>query len=154
MKKMSTGEDSTLGNWLKMTKTVFGKDSKAALFLEEKISQAEKGPEEEVLADEGQLVHHLRQIHFGAPVVETEIVENLSEAYYANVAAATLPLITIYNSPADFKGKYVARIHNPNPLKYAAVADSLEGIRGKLPQGLTNIGREPADALVIVETWV
>jgi hypothetical protein len=57
MKKLSTGQDSTLGNYLLVTEKVFGKDSKAAKYLREKIEQ--EGWDSEVLADEGQMVYLL-----------------------------------------------------------------------------------------------
>ena len=61
MKTMSTGQPSTLGNWHAMTKAVFGEDSPATLFLQDKIDK--QGSDEEVIADEGQLLHALYIIH-------------------------------------------------------------------------------------------
>lgn len=63
MIKMSTGDDATLGNYLKMTKIVFGTDSKAVSFLEDKISDSPNGENEEVISDEGQMVFLLDSIH-------------------------------------------------------------------------------------------
>jgi len=54
---MSTGVPSTLGNWYAMSKAFFGEDSKATLFLKEKMDA--QGPNEEVISDEGQLLHAL-----------------------------------------------------------------------------------------------
>lgn len=54
MKKLSTGADSTLGNWYSLCVAVFGKDSAPSLFVAEKI--AKQGSDEEVITDEGQLL--------------------------------------------------------------------------------------------------
>lgn len=56
MDKMSTGQDSTLGNWLTMTNAFFGKDSKQAKFIQDKIAESPNGENEEVIADEGQFL--------------------------------------------------------------------------------------------------
>lgn len=92
--------------------------------------------------------------------MNTEIVDNLSDAYYESRTDYTLPLITIYNAPADFAGQFVARIHiveingTTRPLIYAALADSLDGIRAKLPQGLDRLERSPEDDKHIIESWI
>lgn len=61
MKKMSTGQDSTLENWIVMSTAFFGEDSKATIFLKEKAEK--QGMDQEVIADEGQLVAALMEIH-------------------------------------------------------------------------------------------
>ncbi len=62
MTKLSTGVNSTLGNYKELAITFFGKDSKAVKFIEEKI--AKQGENEEVIAPESQMVYLLGQIHF------------------------------------------------------------------------------------------
>ena len=47
-----------------MAVAVFGEDSPAVKFLDKKIE--EQGENEEVIADEGQMVYLLGQIHIGA----------------------------------------------------------------------------------------
>lgn len=55
MNKLSTGEDSTLGNWLKMVRAVSPcKKSKAESFLLDKIAKAKQGESAEVIMDESQ----------------------------------------------------------------------------------------------------
>lgn len=56
MKKLSTGDDSTLGNYRKLSVAFFGEDSGAVKFLDEKIAESPNGEGEEVIADEGQMV--------------------------------------------------------------------------------------------------
>lgn len=56
MHKLSTGDDATLGNYLKMTRLVWGDDSKQVEFLTEKIDKSPHGKDEEVLADESQML--------------------------------------------------------------------------------------------------
>lgn len=59
MKKLSTGEDSTLGNYLKLAKLVFGENGNAVKFLEAKIAESPNGEAEEVISDETQMVYLL-----------------------------------------------------------------------------------------------
>lgn len=59
MKMLSTGEPSTLGNWLRLTEATFGKDSAPAKFLQAKIKDSQNGENEEVIADERQLLYVL-----------------------------------------------------------------------------------------------
>lgn len=62
MRKMSDGvTDNTLTNWRKLTAIVFGENSDAIKFLDDKIK--EQGPDEEVIADESQFLWLLGQIH-------------------------------------------------------------------------------------------
>lgn len=59
---LSTGEPSTLGVYRKMTAALFGENSKATKFLDEKI--ADQGEDEPVVTDERQMIQLLGQIHF------------------------------------------------------------------------------------------
>ena len=54
MRKISTGQDSTLGTYLKMAK-VFG--PKCEKFFQDKIDSSPIGEDEEVIADESQMVY-------------------------------------------------------------------------------------------------
>lgn len=56
MRKMSTGQDSTLGNWIAISASVFGEESPQVQFLKEKAEKSPNGLQEEVWADEGQLL--------------------------------------------------------------------------------------------------
>lgn len=56
MKKLSLGIDSTLENWVKLSVTVFGEDSAPVKFLQKKAAESPRGLQEEVIADEGQLL--------------------------------------------------------------------------------------------------
>lgn len=66
MQKLSTGDDATLGNYRLLATAVFGADSKAVKFLDDKIAESPNGEKEEVLADESQMVHALAQMALGA----------------------------------------------------------------------------------------
>lgn len=59
MIKLSSGHDSTLGNWLALVSAVLGRDCPAADFLRAEIERSEKGESEEVLADERQFINVL-----------------------------------------------------------------------------------------------
>jgi hypothetical protein len=56
MKKLSTGVNSTLGEYKKLTTAVFGEESSAVKFLEKKIKEAPNGEHEQVLQDECQMI--------------------------------------------------------------------------------------------------
>ncbi len=60
MQKLSTGEDSTLGNYRKMAVAVFGDSSPAVKFLDDKI--VAQGEDEEVIASESQVLMMLGQL--------------------------------------------------------------------------------------------
>ncbi len=62
MQKLTSGQDSTLGNYRKMALLFFGKDSEAVKFLDTKITESSNGEEEEVLADETQMIQLLGNI--------------------------------------------------------------------------------------------
>lgn len=59
MMKLSTGQDSTLGSYLKLCQIVFGPNSKQSRFIEQKISEHTNGADEEVIADESQMLYLL-----------------------------------------------------------------------------------------------
>ena len=62
MKKLSTGQDSTLKNWLRLSRIFFGEGSEAVKFLKNKIDVAPNGENEEVIADEPQLIFMLYEL--------------------------------------------------------------------------------------------
>lgn len=59
MKKLSNGEDSTLGNYRKLAAMFFGVASKPVDYLNKRIAESPKGEMEEVMADERQMVQLL-----------------------------------------------------------------------------------------------
>ena len=61
MKKLWSGDDSTLGNWREVARLAFGEESAAVVYLDRKI--AEQGPNEEVIADMSQMNLLLATIH-------------------------------------------------------------------------------------------
>ena len=63
MKKLSVGIDSTLGNYRKLCVTFFGEESPATKFIDSKI--ATDGENEEVIADESQMIYLLGNMHIG-----------------------------------------------------------------------------------------
>lgn len=75
MIKLSTGQDSTLGNWISLCKTFFGEDSASIDFLEGKAKESRNGLEEEVIAEERQLIQALYKIHSDGVVGEKEVPE-------------------------------------------------------------------------------
>lgn len=64
MRKLSTGDDSTLGNYRKLAVLFFGEGNKAVKYLDEKIAESPDGADEEVIADESQMVYLLGTMAF------------------------------------------------------------------------------------------
>ncbi len=56
MQKLSTGDDATLRNYRKLATMFWGEQSGAVMFLDGKIAESPNGENEEVLADESQMI--------------------------------------------------------------------------------------------------
>ena len=66
-----------------------------------------------------------------------------------------LPLICVYKNPADYPGKYVARLWDVDkPTTLVVLANSLEQIRAVRPPEMIIMQRQINDDPVIVETWI
>ena len=66
-----------------------------------------------------------------------------------------LELWTIYDSPIDLPGSFVARKWVlDKPTSELLQDKTLEGLRAKLPLGLHCMPRSPGDEPQIVETWI
>ena len=59
MMKLSTGQPSTLGSYLKLCEVFFGADSVQAKFINQKIATNPNGPDEEVVVEESQMMYLL-----------------------------------------------------------------------------------------------
>lgn len=59
------------------------------------------------------------------------LVTNFSEAIHKVSAQGAFPIVTVYNSPLDQPGKFVARLWATDvPTRYAAIG----GLFGRSPQ--------------------
>ena len=56
MKKLSTGQDSTLESYLMLCNLVFGEDSAQSKFIQSKVDESPDGLKEEVIAAESQML--------------------------------------------------------------------------------------------------
>lgn len=66
-----------------------------------------------------------------------------------------LELWTVYDNPADFPGKVVARkFVLDKPTSDMIVGESLEEVRSKIPGDKVRIPRDPSDPPAVVETWI
>lgn len=68
-------------------------------------------------------------------------------------------LWTVYDSPADHPGEFVARLFvvfggESKATRMFVKAPSLDEVRAKLPPGLFRMNRAPTDEPHIVETWL
>lgn len=77
------------------------------------------------------------------------------------MSKSVLELWTIYESPADYPGKFVVRkwgiiedCNEPIADKFCYIEDSLIAARERIPKDRYNLGRQPNDDPVIVETWI
>lgn len=70
----------------------------------------------------------------------------------------SLAIWTIYQSPADHPGEFVARKWlvktEPVPTAEVVKAATLEEVRAQLPPHLFRMDRDPSDDPAIVETWL
>ena len=62
MIKLSTGHDSTLGNYRDLSKLMFGENSPQVRFLDSKIASNPNGRDEEVVAEETQMMYLLFEL--------------------------------------------------------------------------------------------
>ena len=89
-------------------------------------------------------------------VSEDKQLEKFDYSYIVKICK--LPIITIYKSPKDYEGKYVARLFDilpsAKPLKYIVIRNSLECIRECIPLNMTNLGRFEKDDKCIVESYI
>lgn len=70
MRKLSTGADSTLEEWIKLSSLMFGEESSATIFLKHKAKKDPAGLKAEVIADEAQLIAILFNIDGGEQIAE------------------------------------------------------------------------------------
>lgn len=59
---LSTGQPSTLGSYLDLCNLFFGPESNQSKFITDKINESSKGREEEVIADESQMLFLLQSL--------------------------------------------------------------------------------------------
>jgi hypothetical protein len=59
MTNLSIGMPSTLGSYLKLCNIFFGEDSVQARFINQKIASSPNGADEEVVAEESQMMYLL-----------------------------------------------------------------------------------------------
>jgi len=72
---------------------------------------------------------------------------------------ALVPLITVYKSPLDYPGQYVARLWRilpgrAEPTPITITAETLDGLREKKPANMTIFDRAENDDPTIVESWI
>lgn len=65
MRTISTGEPSTLGTYREIAVGLYGEESEAVKYLDERIATSPNGADEEVIADEGQVMYLLAQLYLG-----------------------------------------------------------------------------------------
>jgi hypothetical protein len=66
MNMLSIGMPSTLGSYQKLCNIFFGEDSAQAKFINEKIASNPNGADEEVIAEESQMMYLLMHIEEGS----------------------------------------------------------------------------------------
>jgi hypothetical protein len=82
----------------------------------------------------------------------SQIIDSFEELPFSTYK---LPMITIYQSPKDFKGKFVSRLFDINrPTRFITIKDNLEDARNSIPKNLHRLDRQQYDDPIIVEVWV
>lgn len=75
-----------------------------------------------------------------------------------NVKGLTMPAVAIYNSPADFQGKIVARLMDMDvPTNIISFARTEQEMREKIKRAfphMINMGRGAEDHISLVEVWM
>lgn len=76
----------------------------------------------------------------------------------ADFSDMQLPMLTIYERPADYPDLYVVRVWEclptPQPTNMVVLTTTLEEARRRLPQGYQRISRSEIDDPKIVETYI
>lgn len=71
-----------------------------------------------------------------------------------NYTRPALLMFLIFERPADFPDKYVARLYDTHKrTSFCTLSDTLEQARESIPRGLTRIERGCFDPKELVETW-
>ena len=82
-------------------------------------------------------------------------IKDLRKVWSVVVKDLLFPMVTIYENPADYKGKFVARIFDRNkPTRVITVKDTLEEVREILPDHLVKIMPSKDDHEAIKEIWI
>lgn len=72
--------------------------------------------------------------------------------------AEPLSIWTVYDRPADYPTKFVARRWLATmqlvPTDDVLLDDTLDALRNRLPPGLVQMPRDPSDDPNIVESWL
>lgn len=68
---LSTGQPSTLGSYLKLCQVFFGEESVQYRLISKKISESPNGTDEEVIADEHQMMYLLVNLKDDTPSLES-----------------------------------------------------------------------------------
>ena len=63
MKKLSSGEDSTLGSYLELASLIYQENSYAVLYLKQRIADSKNGVAEEVTIGEDTMIKLLGELH-------------------------------------------------------------------------------------------
>lgn len=76
--------------------------------------------------------------------------------YARMLKQTTIPIITVYDHPADYPDKFVARVWDVNrPTNLAVIADTYEELLQAIPTGqMTRMEPSQKDDPVIRETWI
>lgn len=112
--------------------------------------------------------YYCRQCHLVPVVIKQSLCPRCEAAQAPQPPQApavghlsSLLLFTIYRRPRDYPDEYVVRrwsIRRMLPTHEGgepyARGKTLQEVRRALPPGLYNMGRDPADDPVIIETWV
>lgn len=86
------------------------------------------------------------------PLRDSQIIGSFHEMDFR---AIKVPVITVYERPADFPESFVARVYDLDQwTPYAMVKTSLEAIRKEIPNRFYRLERMVGDDPAILEVWI
>jgi hypothetical protein len=79
----------------------------------------------------------------------------VNDFYEVDLSEIKFPLITIYENPFDYPGKFVARLFDMQiPTTCVVIGDTIGEVRKTIPNGMIRFGRYLEDDKAIVEVWL
>jgi hypothetical protein len=87
--------------------------------------------------------------------VQDQIIDAVMARALQADAIRTHPLMAwiVMHDDTTWPGAFVARLVTDAATPYVLLADTLAGLHGQLPPGLTRTDRQPADSPEIMEVW-
>jgi hypothetical protein len=163
MRKDEDGVDcpATLGEYRDLCAAIGGENCEAVKLLDGHIAKTGNGRDAVVIVPDSQMRALLMpRLVASRPTSEAQPIHEAMAAHYTRTQEGILSMWTVYASPSDFPGKYVARrwdikAGESHPTTDSLLAERIERLRERFAQmGLHCIPAQPGEDPCIVETWL